>query len=97
MKERIIRIMPNGDVIGIYDDKFPLRDQGKVSVERASNVLWDEAEQKWFVHLNMPSGKTMMLRPGFTDRADAIAYEVAQLEWILENKAGFDPPVISVR
>jgi len=79
-KEKVIVIKPNGEVVTIYSDAFPLKNLGKSKIQRASNVLFDEEVQKWYIEI-----QGNKLEKFFDSRNDCIEYEVQYLNDILMN------------
>lgn len=48
--KQVITISPDGTLSGLQHRRgFDLRKLGEVSISRASEVLWDEDHQRWFV------------------------------------------------
>ena len=78
--EFIVKVTPKGDIFFLYDDNSPLRSLGKMQLQRASNVEWDEKAQGWVVWINDHKTKTIYKRRRltrvFTNRGDAIQAEV---------------------
>jgi hypothetical protein len=73
MENIVLRISPDGrTVTSLYSDRFRLQKLGPISVQRASDVRFNERSQKWEVSVR-PTGK--LLPKKFESRADAIAYE----------------------
>jgi hypothetical protein len=88
MKEFIVKITPTGDIYFLYNDNNPLRDLGKMELQRASNVEWDVEEQAWVVWINETgpdAPKRKRLIHNFRYREQAIAAEVRILNERLEN------------
>jgi hypothetical protein len=85
-KVSTIKIDPEGNIFLLYDDNSFLKGEGPMQVERASNVEWDDAEQKWIVWL-LPMEKgaeRKRLKETFDSRMDAIAEEIRVLNINLE-------------
>ena len=78
MSERWIAISPDGRVVKfLYDDNFrKLLKLGKAKAERASDVVLDEATQKWVIQ--WPDGSRSPF--GYEKRSQAIAMEIMLLE-----------------
>lgn len=86
MGEMVIKISPDGKTaVLLHSDTHPLIGEGRQELARASNVLFDEEDQLWYVHENVPKGGTFRHDPGFVRRADAIEFEVNMLNWRLEH------------
>jgi hypothetical protein len=51
MKELVIDIAPTGRTEGMHFDEFDLCFLGNKQVERASEIIWDETGQSWFIKL----------------------------------------------
>lgn len=68
-------VQPDGEVLSIYQEEFPLISLGKESIKRASDVE-PEDDGTWSV-LFRHKGKKVN---GFKTRSQALAYEVAELD-----------------
>jgi hypothetical protein len=66
-----IMIAPGGIVRCLHTDIIDLRKLGRLEVERASNVEFNDKTQAWEVSL--PDGK--LLQGGFARRDQALAWE----------------------
>ena len=79
-KETTIRVDNNGVVTFLYDDTLmsALKEEGDATAKRASDLLWDNSEQMWFVHY--PGSPNRMIPVGFVNRAAALAAEKDFLE-----------------
>jgi hypothetical protein len=82
MGEITIKIMPGGSVFFLYSDDHPARGLGKIELKRASNVLWDQMAQRWFIY--MPSGNLIGKLDGYESRIAAISDEVKILNELLK-------------
>ena len=88
-----MRITKGGDVFFLYGDDHPLREAGKLTLERASHVIWDEDTNMWKVELpaepELPEEwehKALMLASKrFHRRDQALAYEVSFLNDLLAS------------
>lgn len=60
-----------GGIQMLHDDNAQLETLGKVDIERASHVEWDNDKQKWYVQ----SAKTLEIFDYFDDREAALAWE----------------------
>jgi hypothetical protein len=87
MCEIIIKVTKEGEVIFLYDDQSPLRDMGKMILQRASNVVWNEQLQSW--QIKLPSGFIIGGANGYRDRVQAIAAEIEILNEMLND--GYEP------
>ena len=86
MKTAVIKISPDGKTaVSLYSDTHPLDGIGRKSLVRASNVLFDEQSQKWYMHEETVDGGDFRHDPGFVKREDAIQFEIAVLERRLEH------------
>lgn len=45
--ELVVSISPNGGVRSMHDDRFPMGFLGPQRITRASDIRWNEEEQKW--------------------------------------------------
>ena len=74
MEERVLIISPDGqEVCGLYSDKFPWKEIGELSIERVSDIKFNNHIQRWEIyirHLNKALPKT------FGSREKAIVYEI---------------------
>ena len=71
MKNKVFKIFPDGRVLTIYDDSIQDLCLGDLSVERASNVVFDFVSQTWEVVI-----EDEVVLEGFAKRSDAIEAEV---------------------
>lgn len=85
MKATTFKITASGEVFCLYDEDSPIVTEGHVSVIRASNVLFDEQKQEWFVEVNMIDGSTKQLSETFKKRSEAIAHEISFLNGVLSR------------
>jgi len=89
--EQTIVVTPNGDLVAVYDDALkeavPLE---TMSLERATNVRWDEDSQAWYVWLKDSGDKEHRVNLPFSKRSDAIAFEVEMLNTVLETFGSID-------
>ncbi len=76
--------MPDGNILTIYSDELIDMNLGRVTVDRASNVLFDEENQEWKIVIKTKNGE-VTLADRFKKRADAIAFETALLNIILSS------------
>lgn len=44
---QVVEFLPDGSAVCLYTDALPLADLGRLTMERASNVEWDETDQVW--------------------------------------------------
>ena len=83
--ELVVQIMPGGEVRSLYDEIVGLHELGVASVERITDVEWDETWQWWIPRL-VETGEPLT-EHGFEARVDAIAAEVAVLSsWMKEGR-----------
>jgi hypothetical protein len=52
----VIDFSPEGQVQALHRDEFPLWFLGKMTVARASSIVFDEEAQRWGVHLHLDDG-----------------------------------------
>lgn len=76
----VIKIQPNGDLQFLYADGHPLFELGKLSVDRASNVRFDNETGLWHVWPITADGKEYKVPQGFKRRSEAIACEHELME-----------------
>lgn len=88
-----IVITPEGEVITLRQKSkkgLDLRDLGKVSVKRQSDILFNEDNQSWYV-LILSTGDTLKSTDGivkyFLDREDAEEAEIEYLNNVLDSIA----------
>jgi len=82
-KEITIRISKEGEIFFMYDDESMLRDFGQLQIRRASNIRWDEVDQKWRIWVVKPDGTEQRTEYVFTERKDAIQAEIDLLDKML--------------
>jgi hypothetical protein len=76
LTQRSLVIDADGNVRAVYSDVLPLRELGKISVERASTVEFDPERQVWTA-TEVATGAT--IGEG-ESREGVIAQEIAMLE-----------------
>jgi len=84
--EYTIRITPQGEVQCLYEEGNPIFEMpelGRKKIVRASDVRFDEDEQKWFVYVQTPKGTEKRLSDGFEKRSEAIQWEIEHLNAVL--------------
>ena len=88
MTDYVVRIAKNGDVLTLYADDNPVIKNkiGKLKVKRASNVLFCEDTQKWYIHEKNENGEDYKHPYGYDKRSDAIKAEIM----ILHSKIAQD-------
>ena len=74
-------VKKNGDIQCLYTDSLPLRELGKMTVARASNVEFDTTNGTWSVKL-VETGE--IIGSGFIKRKDAIDFEIDYLNGTLK-------------
>lgn len=79
MKEKVIVVQANGDLLTVYSDDIPLGEIGKSEMNRASNVIFNEDDQLWY--MISPEGER--IGKGYRKRSDCIEAEIAYLNNIL--------------
>lgn len=79
---KVVVYKPDGTVKFLYSDGHPALELGKATIERASDVFFDEDRQEWRIHIR---GEREPLREGFQKRQDAINYEVEYLNQQLQS------------
>lgn len=89
-KYRTITISKDGkEAYGLYDDQLPYRELGIVDAIRTTEVRMD-AEGLWEIYL---INEDKVLSEKFTERANAISYEVAYIEDMVA-KGLYDPKTL---
>lgn len=79
-----IYFRPNGDAQCVYDEKIDLTQLGQVDIKRASHVEPDpDSPGRWYIDLTPVSGPKIA---GFATRAEALAAEVAWLEYQMRHR-----------
>lgn len=78
----VIDILNTGVVESLHFDKFDLGFLGRKEIRRASEILWDEDRQEWYLKLPGQEVETLSdLQRGFA------SYEVArdvEVDWLQE-------------
>lgn len=69
-------IQPDGQIKCLYTDLIDLSRFGKLHVERASHVEFDDIKQTWTVRL---AGSGKVIGDGFESRQEALDFEVDYL------------------
>ena len=79
----MIRIKPDGSISYLHNDKITaaLRDEGDLTMTRASNVTFSNKDKLWYIYL--PDTDTKVLDIGFVDRESAITAEIEVLNRFL--------------
>ena len=90
MKQQVYRISPDGRVVHtLAHDSAPMGASAeRVRIVRASHVRFDNTLRKWFIYLRFPKDgmiQEIKQKPSFDSRTDAIAYEQAYCNSILET------------
>lgn len=75
MTKFVLTIGVDGTVTGLYNDRLPYRELGRLSVQRASDVSFDEERQVWIA--KTPEGKVLAESP---NRDACIKGEIAALQ-----------------
>jgi len=77
MPDIVVRVSADGNnVTGLYSDQIEYGAIGELGIERASDVRYNHATQKWEVYIRMTKE---VLPETFTKRSMALAHEVAYL------------------
>ncbi len=78
-EDNVIRIKPDGSITYLHNDKITaaLRDEGDLTMQRASNVSFSNKDKLWYIYL--PESNTKVLDVGFVDRESAISAEIEVL------------------
>lgn len=74
----VISFNPDGTVVAMHNDKFPLSFLGNQKIERASDIRWDETTQSWGIWYSL-DGEFHAPTPaneGFATYESARAFEV---------------------
>ena len=82
VKEKVVRINPDGFVESLYFDDLPVEELGKARCPRASDIVWDDVEQGWVVTFRPPLNH-VKIGGVFKSRADALRVEEDVLNAIL--------------
>ena len=72
-----IRVTPQGDILGIFDDELPIAALGSAHVARLSQVDWDSHLQRWAIYDRV--GRKWLSR-NFETRSQALSYERTYME-----------------
>jgi hypothetical protein len=82
-EDNVIRIKPDGSITYLHNDKITaaLRDEGDLTMRRASNVIFSNKDKLWYIYL--PESNTKVLDVGFVDRESAISAEIEVLSRFL--------------
>ena len=80
----VIDITDTGVVQAMHMDEFPLTFLGKASIERATEIVFDEVTQLWDIVLPKSTKRTASLS-GFTGYDEARKFEV---KWIQTCRRG---------
>ena len=77
--KNMIRIKPDGSISYLHNDKITaaLRNEGDLTMQRASNVIFSNQDKLWYIYL--PETDTKVLEVGFIDRESAISAEIEVL------------------
>lgn len=89
MDELVIEITPEGVVRSLHTDKFPLTFLGNMSVERASNIVFNDNRQTWEVVIEHEGERAVF--NDFDTYESARAFEVKWLNFC--RKEGLNPAV----
>lgn len=55
--EHVIEFLPDGTAETLHTDVLPLHELGRLSMERASAIEWNEKTQHWEVRMVLADGK----------------------------------------
>lgn len=80
--QQVITIQPDGGMSGLHHKKgkgLDLRQFGKVSIRRVSEILWDEDEQNWYVRIIDGPLEHTILDQRFDDYDEAVEAEISFL------------------
>ncbi|MBL8793142.1 MAG: hypothetical protein JNM56_04500 [Planctomycetia bacterium] len=83
-------ITPDGQVEGIYDERWPLDALGQTTIRRQSHVDWHDGAW-WALVLYPDSHRYERLGP-FARRSEALAAEIHWIECRLEERHQCTPP-----
>lgn len=71
--EHVMEFKPDGTAQCLHTDNLPLRELGKLSMQRASRIEWNDNDQAWIVLLDvMPIPQVLYAADS---RADCLAWE----------------------
>ncbi len=76
----IITIAPNGTARCLWTETLPLQELGRLDVQRAYSVEFDNAAQAWRVFDAM--GDCLYCSPS---RQTCLVWEAKHVNWLLEN------------
>ena len=79
----VIQILPDGVVRTLYDEVAALHELGATTVERVTDVVWDETWQ-WWIPLDVLTREPLTAH-GYKSRVDAIMAEVEVLNGRLKE------------
>lgn len=87
--EHVIVISPVGAVKAMHNDKFPLGFLGPQSIDRASDIRWDEQHQSWGIWFNVDGEfiAPTAVYAGFLTYEDARNFEVDVMNDCLKRGA----------
>lgn len=77
--DKVIDFAPNGTVSSLHQDAFSLGFLGNQHIERATDITFNEATQKWNIRVLGPREWSASYLSGFDEYDEARRFEVA---WI---------------
>lgn len=85
----VFDVAPDGETVGMHFDCFPLKFLGDMTVKRASEILFDEVRQDWYIEVYGYADDCKMHINGFTGYDIAREFEVKYVQRCRE--LGLDP------
>lgn len=95
--EHVIAIGPSGQVKSMHSDKFSLGFLGTQTIDRASDIRWDESKQQWGIWFNVNGTfcEPRMQYEGFDSYEAARDFEVGVMnECLREQMEPFNPAIL---
>ncbi len=78
--EKVIQILPDGQIIGLYDEKI-MNNLGPLEVTRATRIRFNPLKQCWFIYRMLPGGEMVLMgsEKGYKERSEAVNDEILLL------------------
>jgi len=76
--EHVISISPHGQVKAMHNDNFSMGFLGSQSINRASEIVWEEMSQSWSIRFVIDGelAGAQLVHSGFAGYDEARAFEV---------------------